>query len=229
MSSRSAVEAFVVDKPVKAAKPAARKRPAAARSTTPRPRKTVPKPQVEILEPDVTAKAPRHNLRAIAGFGFVLAVAVGALLVVDRGGNGPAAAADAPVAVSAGKLATLAGTQAVYWAGPQRSRTLELTRTDAATFVRYLPPGAAVGGSSRSLTIATYPLPNAYATAVRRAKGDAMASARTENGGLAVWSKAQPTSVYVAFRGVPSLVEVYAPQAGTARSFALSAQLRPVR
>ena len=38
-----------------------------------------------------------------------------------------------------------------------------------------------------------------------------MTSQPTRNDGLAVWSRARPTSVYVAFRGVPSLVEVYSP------------------
>jgi hypothetical protein len=117
----------------------------------------------------------------------------------------------------------------VYWAGALPARTLELTRTDAGTFVRYLPAGVAVGGSTRALTIATYPLRDAHETVVSRAKGDGMASSRTEGGGLAVWSTSQPTSVYVAFPGVPSLVEVYAPQAKEARALALSGRLRPVR
>ena len=228
MSSRSAVEPFVVEKPAKAAKPTARKRAPAARKAAPRPRKPAP----EVL-PVEAVKTPRHNLRVIAGFGFVLAVAITMLLIVNRDNGTPApdSGGGAPVAVSAAELATLAAAQdaPVYWAGLLRSRTLELTRTDTGTFVRYLPAGNAVGGSSRSLTIATYPVPSAYGTAITRAKGAGMSSSRTANGGLAVWSKAQPTSVYVAFRGVPSLVEVYAPKAEDARTFALSRQLRPVR
>ena len=56
-----------------------------------------------------------------------------------------------------------------------------------------------------------------------------MTSQPTRNDGLAVWSKARPTSVYVAFRGVPSLVEVYAPDAKEARTLALSGRIRTVR
>jgi hypothetical protein len=233
MTLQPAAEASAVDKP---AKPAARKRTAAARTTSPRTRKTEPTP-VEIVEPiptplpAVAAKPPQRSLRAIAGFGLVLAaVAAAALLVVGRDDETPAQDSGSAVAVSAKQLASFAGSLGapVYWAGPLRSRTLELTRTDAGTFVRYLPAGIAVGGSSRALTVATYPMRAAYTTATRRAKGAGMTSSPTRNGGLAVWSKAQPTSVYVAFRGLPSLIEVYAPQAKEARTLALSGKLRPV-
>ena len=256
MTSHAAVEASAVDEPAKAAKPAARKQTAAPKAT-PRTRKTAPKPppveqtepveQAEVIEvvemaevvetsraplPALAVRAPRRNLRAIAGFGLVLAVvATVAMLVVDRSADAPAQEAAGAVVVSAEELASFAGSQgaSIYWAGPIRGRILELTRTNTGTFVRYLPAGIAVGGSSRALTIATYPLPDAYGTAAGRAKKAEMTSTRTANGGLAVWSKKQPTSVYVAFRGVPSLIEVYAPQANEARTLALSGRLRPVR
>lgn len=230
MTSQLAAEASAVDKPARATKPAARKRTAAA-TTTPRTRKTAPKPTPTPL-PGVASKKPRHNFGAIAGFGLVLAAAVAAaaMLVVDRSAATPAPDSGDAVAVSAAELASFAGsrTAPVYWAGPLPARTLELTRTDAGTFVRYLPAGTAVGGSSRALTIATYPHRDAYGTAARRAKAAGMSSSPIRNGGLAVWSKAQPTSVYVAFRDVPSLIEVYAPEAKEARTLALSGRLRPV-
>jgi len=230
MTPQPAVEASGVDKPAKAAQPASRKRTAAPRTATPRTRTTASKPTPL---PAIAIKPPRRDLRAIAGFGLVLAAAVAAaaMFVVDRSADAPKQDSGGAAAVSAEELASFADGQAapVYWAGPLRSRALELTRTDAGTFVRYLPAGTAVGGSSRALTVATYPLQNAYATAARRAKGAGMTSRPTRNGGLAVWSKALPTSVYVAFRGVPSLIEVYAPQAKEARTLALSARLRPVR
>jgi hypothetical protein len=243
MTLQPAAEASAVDKPAKAAQPAARKRTTAARTTTPRPRKTAPKPTpvevveiVEIVEPSpalppvAAVKKTRHSLRAIAGFGVVLAAAVAALLLFGQRDETAGQNSAKPAAVSAEQLASFADSLGapVDWAGPRQARTLELTQTSAGTFVRYLPAGTAVGASSRALTVATYPLLNAYGTAVRRAKGAGMTSSLTGNGGLAVWSTAQPTSVYVAFRGVPSLVEVYAPQAKEARTLALSGQLRPV-
>ena len=232
MTLHPAVEPPAVDKPGKTLKPTAPKRTAAPRTTASRTRKAASKPSPAPL-PAVATKPPRRDLRAIAGFGLVLAAAVAAaaMFVVDRSADAPAQIPADPVAVSAEELASFAGTQAVpvYWAGALRARSLELTRTDTGTFVRYLPAGTPVGGSIRALTVATYPLQNAYATAARRAKGDGMTSSPTRNGGLAVWSKALPTSVYVAFRGVPSLIEVYAPQAKEARTLALSGQLTPIR
>ena len=164
-------------------------------------------------------------------FGFVLAVTVATLLVVGQRDDAPAQDSSAPVAVTGAELAALAGSTGapVYWAGELPSRTIELTSTATGTFVRYLPTGAAVGGSNRALTIATYPLQNAYGTAARRAKAAGMTSRQTRNDGLAVWSRAQPTSVYVAFRGAASLIEVYAPLAKDARTLALSGRIRAVR
>lgn len=128
-------------------------------------------------------------------------------------------------------LASFAGSHdgPVFWVGPIASRKLELSTTSAGTFVRYLPLSASVGNSERAITVATYPLRNAYSTAAGRAKSPQMTSRETVGGGLAVWSRTRPTSVYVAFAGVPHLVEVYAPDADQARTLALSGRIRPVR
>ena len=53
------------------------------------------------------------------------------------------------------------------------ARKLELTSTSAGTFVRYLPLSASIGGSARAVTVGTYPMRNAYATALGRAKSHA--------------------------------------------------------
>ena len=67
----------------------------------------------------------------------------------------------------------------VYWAGRIPARKLELTTTGSGTFVRYLPLSASGGDSARAITIATYPLRNAFATAVSRSKSAADASKRS--------------------------------------------------
>ena len=77
----------------------------------------------------------------------------------------------------------------VYWVGPMAARKLELTSTSAGTFVRYLPLSASIGDSARAITVGTYPMRNAYATAVGRAKTTQMTSREAAGGGLAVWSK----------------------------------------
>ena len=116
----------------------------------------------------------------------------------------------------------------VYWAGTIPAHQLELSTTSAGTFVRYLPLGAAAGDSARTITVATYPMLNAYTTAAARAKNAQMTSRQTAGGGVVVWNLARPTSVYLAFPGVPHLVEVYAPDADEARTLALSGRIRPV-
>src|SRR5207253_8975722 len=79
--------------------------------------------------------------------------------------NSPSYQPIAPVALSASGLATLAGTvgQPIYWAGPQHGYLYELKRTsDGNVYVRYLPPGVAVGAPGAAyLTVATYPFPGA--------------------------------------------------------------------
>jgi hypothetical protein len=161
----------------------------------------------------------------------VALIASAAILAAALWDRSPAETSTRAEAVSVQALASFASGQRdpVYWVGEISSRTIELTTTPTGTFVRYLPAGTTVGASSRALTIGTYPLQDAYGTAAGRAKGAGMTSRPTRNGGLAVWDKARPTSVYVAFRGVPSLIEVYAPDAKEARTVALSGRLRTVR
>jgi hypothetical protein len=202
-----AAEAVAVEKP----KPAPRKRTAARKPAAP-------------AAPVRTRPLLAIALVAVLALGAAAAVSV-SVLRADETQPAPAET------VSAGDLAAFAGASAtpVYWAGRIAGRELELSRTADGTFVRYLPPTVEAGGERRVLTVATYPVAAAYATAQAQAKGEGMTSRETRNGGLAVWSRAKPTSVYVAFDGVPQLVEVYAPIAAEARRVALSGRIRPVR
>lgn len=188
--------------PATKAKAPARKRPAARKQ-----------PAVPVAPP----RSPRWfaiALVVLLGLGAAAAVAVSVL--GDSRANGLEAFADG-------------STTPIYWAGSIEGRELELTRTADGTFVRYLPPSVRPGGVDRVLTVATYPVAKPYATAVAQAKSDGMVSREIANGGLAVWSRAQPTSVYVAFPGVAQLVEVYSPSAAEARQVALSGRIKPVR
>ena len=223
MTSPTAAEADAVATPAKprtrrapTAKPAtAGKRAASAETSRPEPKQALPAP-------------PPNRLRLAGGL-CAAAIATVAFVYLLVGGDTeqPATIAnDVPTVVSAGELAGFArssGTE-VYWAGAG-GRQLELTTTPSGTFVRYRPAVAAAS----SLTVGTYPLEDAYATAVGRSRTEGMTSRRTADGGIAVWSLEQPTSVYLAWRGVPSLVEVYAPTAAEARTVALSGRVRPVR
>jgi hypothetical protein len=184
--------------------------------------------------PAPTVEGKRDRMAAALVLSVLLAVIAAVVLAVFLLVRGDEPAQEirsgVPAAVSSDELASFASSREapVYWAGLVPARKLELTTTRAGTFVRYLPLSAPAGDPRRALTIATYPLRNAYATATRRADGPRMAKRRLAAGGIAVWSRAKPTSIYLAFQGVPQLVEVYAPTRAEARRFALSGRIRPV-
>ena len=195
----------------KATKAPVRKRATAPGRATPAP-------------PSTTRSWVAIALVALLGLAAAGAIAL-SLVRDDEIASVPAAA------VSQDELVLLARSRdtPVYWAGRIAGRELELTTTADGTVVRYLPAGVEAGADRRTLTVATYPVRDAFATVNARAKGEGMRSGETRNGGVAVWSRAQPTSVYVAFPGVAQLVEIYAPDAAEARRLALSGRIRPVR
>jgi hypothetical protein len=215
-----------------AAKPAAPRRRAPAKPAA----STESSPiQVEEPTPPRATRGRRRRRLAFASTALVVVVSASAaatFFLFLRGDDSSATSrAAAPAGVSATMLASFASAHdgPVYWVGPMASRKLELTATSAGTFVRYLPLSAPVGDSERAITVATYPMRNAFATATTRAKSPQMSSRETDDGTLAVWSKTRPTSVYLAFPGVSQLIEVYSPDAAQARSLALSGRIRPVR
>jgi hypothetical protein len=119
----------------------------------------------------------------------------------------------------------------VYWLGPRTGFTYELTETAAHdTYLRYLPPGAAVGNHSPDYTvIGTYPATNAYAAVLADSRDSGQTTKSVSYSGLASWSARHPTSVYLAYPRLPYLIEIYDPVAATAHSLALSGALEPVR
>ena len=119
----------------------------------------------------------------------------------------------------------------VYWAGAVPGFKFELTHTRRGnTFVRYLPPTARIG-DRRPLytTVGTYPQSGAYATAGRAAKRRDMVRRTAPGGGIAVWSRRRPTSVYLAYPGADYLAEVYAVEPQEAQALALSGRVGPLR
>lgn len=214
-----------------AAAPATRKAP--AKKATARKRATPATAKPPAPEPVATHPRGRRRLALLCMRLVAVLAACGAavFLLLSEEDQSKQIRAAGPAVVSADELGSqaAAGDTPVYWAGAIPSRKLELTTTDAGTFLRYLPPSAPAGDARSALTVATYPLGDAYATAIRRAKGRGMTSGKSRNGGIAVWSRQRPTSVYLAFPGVPQLVEIYAPTATDARRLALSGRIRPIR
>lgn len=238
-SSRPAVEGGEVQTAPDEPKPAPRRRAAAKPKAKPA-AKTGAKPAARRSRAEVEpAPAPppaparrRRRLLALAA-ALVLVAAAGATagyLLVRDDGPGRLEAGE-PVLVEPERLREVAAARStpIYWAGPARDGALELSTTSEGTYVRYLAPGQDAGDTGVAPTVASYPLEDAYASAVERARSDEMASRRLPGGGIAVWQREGATSVYLAFRDVPVLVEVYDPDGAAARRLALSGAVVPVR
>lgn len=140
----------------------------------------------------------------------------------------PAAVALPPSVVTVDELGRLAAVREfpVHWAGPRAGKRIEATsHTDGSFFVRYLARGVEAGADLPSLTIATYPRPNAFAE-VQRAAADGTARLTLAGGGVAVYDS---TNVHLAYPGRPYQIEVYSPVEDAARALVASGAIRPVR
>ena len=118
----------------------------------------------------------------------------------------------------------------VYWVGPRRNRTYELTRTSSGRiFVRYLPPDAPIGNRSARFTIVgTYPSPDALEVLQELSEQPGVKSASVPGGGLAVYSTSSPRSVYIAYPDSDVQIEVFDPSAARALRLATSGRVAPV-
>ncbi len=175
-----------------------------------------------------------RRMRVGATIAVALVVAFAAWLIFrdgDDNNSGPQRPASSSATVA--QLRTLPDETGhpVYWVGPRQGYTYELTRTtDGNVYIRYLPPGVPVGdGQPDYLTIGTYPRSKALNGLRRLARGRDNVSFPVESGGLGVYSRGRPNSVYVAYPGEPVQVEVYDPSAQRARGLAGEGRLRPVR
>jgi hypothetical protein len=193
------------------------------------------------------ANRPVSRVRSVR-LGAVVAVALAAgflvWLLVGRGGSSSprattAAATTTTTAVTpileAASLQTLktlpafAGHQ-VYWAGPRRATTYELTRTsDGRIYIRYLPKGVKVGDRRADfLIVGTYPVPNAYRAIQTAAKEQGATTFGIGGGGLAVLNRSAPHNVYFAYPRSAYQVEVFDPHTGVARRLVASGSIRPL-
>jgi hypothetical protein len=177
--------------------------------------------------------ATGRRIRLGAALAVALAVAFGVWLLLLRDDGGSASpAGPVSTAVSRDELRALPGRTGhpVYWAGPRARHTYELTRpTDGSVYVRYLPAGVAAGDRRPAFTtIGTYPRRGAVRVLRRLGREGGMVSFPLDGGGIAVYSRARPTSVYLAFPGRDLHVEVYDPSPRDARRLARSGRIRPV-
>jgi hypothetical protein len=190
-----------------------------------------------MTDPDATTSGSNTRIRIGAALAIAVVAAFGIWIVVqardDDGSSSTTTAATnpagqtPPVAVSADGLATLAGAveQPIYWAGPQQTELYELTRLqDGKVYVRYLPDGVDAGAKALLLTVATYPLANAYGT-TQRASRQAGATPVSAGAGAVAFQGKGSSSVYLAFQGVNAQIEVFSPTAGEAAQLVESGQI----
>jgi hypothetical protein len=177
----------------------------------------------------------RAKLHALAHIpevrlGAVVALAVVAGLatwLLARGNSNPKhVRVRGASAVSAHDLAALpsAVRHPVYWAGPKRGFTYELTRTnDGRIYIRYLPAGTPIGSNQpKYLTIGTYPLKNALGAVRGIARRLRVKATSIDGGGVAVQDAKHPTSVYFAYSTSDYEIEVYDPSPARALQLVLS-------
>jgi hypothetical protein len=157
---------------------------------------------------------PRVRLAA------VIAIAVAAGFVVwlvlrDRGSSdAQTGSATGAYAITAANLASLAASvhHPIFWLGPKRDVTYEVTKTSSGKiYVRYLPAAADVGSKKPYLTVATYPFQGAYGAVRKEAAAKGAVTARLSDKGLAVLDKGYPQSVHIAYPGLNYQAEVYDP------------------
>lgn len=136
-----------------------------------------------------------------------------------------------PVAVSAKTLQSLASSlgHPVYWAGPQKGYTYELTRSsNGNVYIRYLPAGVGAGASAGYLTVATYPFPDALKAIQRQAKGHDADTITLAGGGLGLVDRTYPKSVHLAYPHSDYQVEVFDPSPARVRQIVSSGRIAAV-
>ena len=157
----------------------------------------------------------------IRGGAIVALACVAGLIVwlVVRGGGSPAKPVQsaAPAAAAGASVARLRSSadalgHPIFWLGPKKGYTYELTQTgDGKVYVRYLPKGVAVGADKPYLTVATYPFPGAFAAVQKQARARGAVSTKLAQGGVALLDGAYPESVHAAYPGLDYQVEVFDP------------------
>lgn len=181
-----------------------------------------------------TTRFGDHERRAVALLAGVVVVAAALVgwLLVQGGAGSDRARVTTPVLVSAAELRQFAESvhHPVFWAGPRNGTSYELTATASGrVFVRYLPPHVQAGNPRAGfLTVGTYPSSRPYVDLERASRADDAIGIRLHGGALALMSRRAPRSVYLASRGSPYQVEVYAPSLDLARDLVLGGSIRPI-
>ena len=138
-----------------------------------------------------------------------------------------------PQPTSLEELRTLAASsdRPIYWAGPLPGREYEVTRTaKGSVYVRYLPEGTKAGDPQPNfLTVATYPQRDGFKAVSASAKRRNSVKRALPDGGLAVYGKNRPSSVFFSYPRARYQVEVYDPSPKRSLNLVTSGKIIPVR
>jgi hypothetical protein len=116
----------------------------------------------------------------------------------------------------------------VYWVGPEPGNRYEVSRPASGQLrVRYLPAGESPGTKTPYLSVGSYTQPDAYATLEKLAAKPGSRSFEVAHGGLAYVSR-NSESVYLAYPGVPTQIEVNDPHPGRAETLVRSGIVTPI-
>ena len=105
----------------------------------------------------------------------------------------------------------------------------EVTRTEGATYVRYLVRNVRARSPQLGLTVATYVMRDAFAVTLGLARSEGSVVVARGGGRVAFFSRSRATSVYLAGRGEDVQVEVFHPVARFARELVARGRVSPVR
>jgi len=172
---------------------------------------------------------PAIRLAAVLG----LAVVAGVLVwLISRGNNSSTSSRVTTKIVSQEGLSALVDSakQPVFWVGPkQSSRYVFDRRSNGDIFVRYLS-GQMKSTTLATLTVGTYPMPNAYSVTLALGKRSGWTQVATGAGGVnAFVHKTYPKSVYLALPGLDYQIEVYDPKPGRAAALVQSGRVIEVQ
>lgn len=181
--------------------------------------------------PSREPRTSRTRRSYISGTAIAALALLGGLIawLVIESGEGSESTTDA-VALSAAGLRERAGEfgQPIFWAGTRKGQRYELRQAPEGVYVRYLPSGVEAGDPRGLLTIGTYPMRAAYEAMTRNPGGPGTVVRNVRGGGIVVFNRRSPRSVYLAYPGSDYQIEVYDPNPATARRLAISGVVQPV-
>lgn len=118
----------------------------------------------------------------------------------------------------------------LYWIGPKRNMTYELTTTQSGNvYLRYLPEGVEAGSEAQYLMIGTYPVKDGFSVTRSLSDRPGAVPIPIQGDGVAFYDEDLPTNVYLAYRGADLQIEVFDPSAARAQRLVASNRIVPIR